>query len=153
MATTKSNFDKKRRDSGATPVVNPSKPPLWLKRKIIACIKQMARDKGNEHDVPDMREHVSHLFYEHVLSELDELHGTHIFTELYDHSGRTKINGDTCFVLEPYPDSAAEEWERQLDFAVDILADALDCYVGWSAVSWHYPEHTYRILFSEKLPV
>lgn len=150
MPTKVCKFDEKRAASGVSSVFGPAKPPQWLKRQIIACIKHMCREGGADFDAPDLREHVNHLFYTHVLSALDDFHGVHTFTEMYDHPGRTKIDGKTCFVLEPYPAEERQKWERQLDFAVSVLAEVLDCNVSWSTVSWHYPEHSYRILFSER---
>ena len=142
-----------RKLSGVSPVLQGAKIPPWLRRKIIEA------SKANKvpMEVVHTRASMASRLFQRLLNQLDEidrvaLKGQHCsYRGLFDHAGTTKIAGQLCYVLEPYRGGETErDWENFVAFAVARLSKALDCCVYFTSTSWHYPEHTHRIVFSEK---
>jgi hypothetical protein len=142
-----------RKLSGVSPVAQGSKVPPWLRRKIIAASKT----SGLDFDAAYTRAGMAYKLFHKLLVQLDEidrvaLKGQHCsYRGLFDHTGITKIDGQLCYVLEPYPGGKTErDWKDFVSFAAARLSKTLDCCVYFTSTSWHYPENTYRIVFSEK---
>lgn len=142
-----------RKLSGVSPVSQGAKIPPWLRRKIIEASKANKVPMEAVHT----RAGMASILFQKLLNRLDEidrvaLKGQHCsYRGLFDHAGTTKIDDQLCYVLEPYRGGASErDWREFLDFAIVRLCKMLDCYVYFTSTSWHYPENTYRIVFSEK---
>lgn len=141
-----------RKLSGVSPVAQDAKVPLWLRNKIFAASKANKIPMDFAHTAG-----MAFLLFQKLLMQLDQidsvaLKGQHCsYRGLFDHTGTTKIDNQLCYVFEPYRGGESErDWREFLAFAVVRLSKMLDCYVYFTSTSWHYPENTYRIVFSEK---
>jgi len=157
MKTKEKNLEQKyiettRKLTGVSPVAQGAKVPPWLRSKIIAAGKAIGLDAAAAYT----RAGMASVLFQKLLIRLDEidsvaLKGQHCsYRGLFDHAGTTKIAGQLCYVLEPYRGGKTEkDWKDFVAFAAARLSKTLDCCVYFTSTSWHYPENTYRIVFSE----
>jgi hypothetical protein len=124
---------EKRVKSGVSKVVY-GNPPKWLSKKVAAATKRLG---GNARAFYPMLE---------FLLSMEKKYGQSCFYAMLDHAGKTHIDGKLAYVFEPY----LEFNDARLPAAVANLRAELDCNVEVSKTSWHFPEETIRICFTEK---
>ena len=135
MTATYPGLAEKRVKSGVSKVVY-GPIPRWLRRKIDAASKRLG---GYEFPLTQMP-------LEQFLSLMDKKYGTKTFSAMLDHDGRTKVDGKLAYVFEPYLDCDDVRFRT----LIEVLRVELDCNVEVSKTSWHFPEMTIRICFTEK---
>jgi hypothetical protein len=160
MSKAKKNPDyvkELRAKTTMSPVTQAAKPPKWLRKKIVSAAKTLLPEGYNEHKYFSADYLLQKLLFMLAAAEeaLAAKTGRDVLCahdDLYDHSGCTTINGQECYVLEPYPTTDTEEYEAALNVATRDLSLVLGCHVSWQSDSWYYPGNAYRILFQETVP-
>lgn len=157
----KKKIEDARKKTGASPVEQGARMPQWLCRKIKSALKANGMPfPGSSGAGVCALKFQRFLFSCHnggktsFVAADGTLFNTvpwPAFGNLFDHAGTTvSLDNKTCFVIEPYRQKSAEEYEQQLEIVTYTLSRVLGCVVTWSDVSWHYPGYTYRILFEEE---
>jgi len=137
MTANNPGLAEKRVKSGVSKVVYRS-PPQWLTKKIAAAIKRLGGDTRACYPLVELLETMDRKY---------KTKGTSAsFSSMRDHEGRTKVDGKLAYVFEPYLDSD----DTRFRTLIEVLRVELDCNVEVSKTSWHYPEWTIRICFTEK---
>jgi hypothetical protein len=145
-----------RASTAMSPVNLSAKPPKWLAKKIISVAKTLLPEGRNEHKYFSADYVLQKLLFvlaatEEALAAKNSRNVMCAHDDLYDHPGTTIIDGQECYVLEPYPSDDTAEYEAALNVATRDLSLVLGCAVSWQADSWYYPGYAYRILFRENV--
>lgn len=76
--------------------------------------------------------------------DVEEVLRIHFRDIRFDHWGTTTFADRKAFVSEPY------HVDSKMLVACEELAKILDCHFQVFSNSWHYPGHTFRLIWVEK---
>lgn len=154
----KKQIEEERKRTGVSAVNQGALMPRWLRKKIKSALKANSVPVSGYFSAG-----ACWIWFQHFLAVCNEknsfvaadgetfrVYPCAGYSRIFDHGGTTKIDDALCFVLEPYKQKDIEKYEDELDTVTYALSRILGCLVTWSAVSWHYPGATYRILFEEE---
>jgi hypothetical protein len=147
------DLDRLREEKGASYVDQGSAVPRWLSKEMRAAVKAQGL-KPKHHPYCLFQQFLAHCkttskYVDRFGDDFEAAPCSYFL--LFDHQGTTTIDGQKCFVLEPYKSGSSQaEYEKQLDLSVGKFSRLLGCSVTWSRKSWHYPDFTYRILFEPR---